>query len=274
MRRIIASIFVLSLLAVAIGGCELAEIRPPGSGNGGDGGPLPDAETYFDENVVPILEAECSSCHEGQRGVDIQFLAEGNPSGYYASVTGYTTTDSMPLFIAGDPDSSKIILHPQGSHSGGPYEAGSEATVRTWIELEAGGGPTPDAGPGMMDPVQTDPVLITERTGISIPLSSGTVMLTDSFFTFDAAFNGTDLIMTNIAIEAGPRGISVTQPLLYIWEDGASMGTPDPNTSRFNQSNFQVGAASREPLADREVVPNFPMNGSLSVQFDTVQYMN
>lgn len=271
--REIALLCVATLAVTAIAGCELATIRPPGSGDAGPGNVNP--RDFFDDEVEPILVSECSSCHEGAGSMGPEFLAIG---GYYASVTTWTNDMSEPLFVPGEPTMSNLITYVEGgSHRGGPYNDGSRQTVERWINLEGGGpiGPREDAGPPMMqEPVQTDPRRVNPGQTNSIPLFTGTVGLTGAYFVFDAELNGSNLIMRNIKIQAGPRGISVTQPLLYIWEPGASSGTPDVQTDRFMQSNFQVDAAQEADMATQETIVDFPVDGELSVEFATVEFMN
>lgn len=270
--RLTACLGVL-VLGFSFGGCKLATIRPPGGGDGG--APQQNPREFFDTMVQPILVMECAGCHEGAGSQGPEFLTIGS---YYASVTTWTNASSEPLFVAGEPGMSNLVTYVEGgSHRGGPYDPGSRAIVEQWINLEGGGmiGPGEDAGPPMMqEPVQTDPRRVNPGVTNSIPLSTGDVGLTGAFFVFDAELNGTNLIMRDIRIQAGPRGISVTQPLLYIWESDDTTGTPDAQTDRFMQSNFQIDAATEEPLATQETLVDFPVDGMLSIEFATVEFMN
>ncbi|MGE0792122.1 MAG: hypothetical protein AB7S26_40995 [Sandaracinaceae bacterium] len=267
MDSVLARVATAVLTAAFLGACELATIRPPGAS---DGGGMVDPETFFDAQVVPILTDECSGCHEGQRGASIQFL---QPGSYYDSVGAFTTTGGLRLFIPGDPDNSEIVTKPAGSHTGGPYVGGSDSVVRQWIELEGISGPIPDAGPSASDPVQTEPRPVYDGQLIRIPLNTGTVELTGAYFTFNAQLNGTDLIMRDLAFEAGARGISLTEPRLYIWTDVSTMGVRDPNVARFDGSNFQVPAAGSLSVGTQQTIVDFPTGGRLSIEFTTADYM-
>ncbi len=271
-----AALLVLLALFALSGGCELATITPPvGAFGPADAGPPAggvEPVSYFAAEVAPLLYAECRGCHGPDDG-DLFFL---EPDRYYESVRAGTTRAGDPLLVPGEPDLSPLVSYVEGgSHTGGPYEAGSRDKVRAWIAYE-GGAPVEavDAGPPeVLDPPHSAPQRVLVGTN-RIPLDTGTVALAGAFFTFEAARNGADLILTDVRLEAGAQGVSVTEPRLYVWQPGAMEGTRDANTNRFMQSNFQVSAGGSMPLAGREVFVDFPVDGELSVEFTTVQHVD
>ena len=61
-----------------------------GSGGSGNGGSMSAAQTYFEESVSPIMDADCSSCHSAQyAGSDMtggpDFMGNAKPD-YYQSL--------------------------------------------------------------------------------------------------------------------------------------------------------------------------------------------
>jgi hypothetical protein len=101
-------LLLVSALALACGG-EFQH-NPP-KGNGGDEVDAPpggEAETFFNENVLPIMEGKCANCHANIDGIP-EFM--GGDS-VYESVTTWIP----PLLSCLDPEQSYIIT--RGDHGG------------------------------------------------------------------------------------------------------------------------------------------------------------
>jgi hypothetical protein len=120
-----------TLLCLVLAGCT-GELVPSGNAPwGGD-----PRRTMFEEDVSPILELRCASCHAGVGagpGGAPRFLGTGATTEYYATLVAGAELDYQ------DPGESRLIV--RGVHYGGAgpaFEPAEELpTVRVWIEEEA-----------------------------------------------------------------------------------------------------------------------------------------
>ena len=94
---------------------------PPGDG----------AETLFAQNVQPVMEAKCASCHTSTGIADPKFLGAGPD--FYDSVVQYPS-------VTGNfnPALANILLEiAPGDHYAMTYEAAEEQGIREWLTAEA-----------------------------------------------------------------------------------------------------------------------------------------
>ena len=129
-----STVVVLSLLASMLGSaCQAAIIRAPGVPEDDEPPTIDDPAAYFDDNVYPILQAQCASCHtDSSASAGAVFL---DPAGdYYASIWAY---NDGALFVPGDGAGSLLVRKVTvDTHRGGTVSDNDAATFRAWIDAE------------------------------------------------------------------------------------------------------------------------------------------
>lgn len=109
---------MIALLVIIANGCYYDQVVP--------GGPPPDAEISFSNQIQPIFDTKCAGCHPPAAGLD---LTPGN---------AYGSINKTPLIEPSNPSSSVIYTKPapNGGHPG-TYSQTESATVLQWIEQGA-----------------------------------------------------------------------------------------------------------------------------------------
>jgi hypothetical protein len=101
-----------------------------GGGTGGSGGDTGGIGVSFVDDVDPILEAKCSSCHAGGLG---GLTITGDPSSDYDNVISRVTP--------GDPDNSLLLSKGRGAgHGGGAILSegdDDDSVIDAWIAAGA-----------------------------------------------------------------------------------------------------------------------------------------
>jgi hypothetical protein len=126
----------LSLALLGTGAC-VGALSPTPPGGGDDITDGPDAGTataqgkaMFDQNVQPILSAQCASCHVGTAGTQpYKFLGTG-PTTYYATLTGDPA-------IIGNYDPAQATILTKGLHEGPALAQADKDTISAWLVQEA-----------------------------------------------------------------------------------------------------------------------------------------
>jgi hypothetical protein len=240
-----------------------------------DGGrPLPgaDPESVFAARALPVLLADCRSCHAtaaDPRDAPDFLLPEGSE---YDNV--------RPLITAGDPAGSLLMQKGRGdvAHDGtGFIDPNDAREVEAWILAEGGGPPRPmedagrppvgsDAGGGSATLRETDPIVIGEDRMVSFDL--GPVGAPFEQLTFYADMTEGGLQVGNVRIIADATGGAVfSEPQLIIHDPS---GEHPDEADRF-ASEVTVPAGRSVTLASVFSLPDFPAaGGSISVRFDRV----
>ncbi len=136
LRPSFAGLAILALLAALVAGCvgTLTPVDDDDTGGGGDddtgGGSV--ARQMFDDDVAPLLQATCASCHAGTGGVVApKFLGTTGITGYYANVVGQTA-----LVGAFNPAAATLLT--KGAHSSARAWTTTESdTITMWLLAEA-----------------------------------------------------------------------------------------------------------------------------------------
>jgi len=151
MRTFLAVIASLGLIG-CVGGIETTQNPPPGgTGGGGTGEAAVQAKRLFEDNVHPIIAANCIGCHSktGPQGNVTGFVSNDIRDAYvtavgYQAVIGDWTPTGAPIL-------TKITaMQKTPSHTGITYDPTEEGNITAWLtkELEArgSGGPTNPQG--------------------------------------------------------------------------------------------------------------------------------
>lgn len=258
---VVALALVASLMGAA---CQAAIIRAPGVLDPDDPPVIEDPAAYFAENVEPILETQCASCHtDATASAGTVFLDPGGD--YYASLFAYR---DGAIITPGDGAGSILVRKVTiDAHRGGTVSENDAATLRDWIDAEGGGTPPPPPPPPD-DPVVTGfyPV---EDGETRIPLAEVGLPGSELIFTSMRINGGVNLFMTNIELAAATGGLSVAHPRFVIRDDTA--GTEVADRDVFDTVTLRVDEGMRGTLAGTHVIAPFPMNGSLAVQFESAE---
>ena len=130
---------LLGALAIGLFGCNPGSY--PGGGVGGAGGSAgagggmaSGAQNFFNQNVAPILMANCAACHlAGGSQAAPQFLG-ANQSSMYATLKANRS-------LTGDPNHSMLLT--KGAHEGPALTSTQASAVHLWLMME---------NPGSTDP--------------------------------------------------------------------------------------------------------------------------
>jgi len=125
----------LSLALLGTGACVGSLSPTPPGGDDTTGGPdagtaTAQGKVMFDQNVQPILAAQCAGCHAGTAGTQpYKFLGTG-PTTYYATLTGDPA-------IIGDYDPTQATILTKGAHEGPAFAQADKDTISAWLIQEA-----------------------------------------------------------------------------------------------------------------------------------------
>jgi len=123
---------MVSLFAVAVAAACATAPTPPTPDI--DPGPTSEAEQYFTEQLVPVFEQSCSSCHANASdsyGAP-DFLGGGATDKYYDTIAGWAN------FLQCDPTLSPLMT--KGSdptHPGASFATVDVPKVFQWLEIES-----------------------------------------------------------------------------------------------------------------------------------------
>lgn len=256
-------VVVLSLLASMLGSaCQAAIIRAPGVPEEEEPPPIEDPAAYFDDNVYPILQAQCATCHtDSGTSAGTVFL---DPAGdYYASIWAY---DDGGLFIPGDGAGSLLVRKVTvEAHRGGTVSDNDAATFRAWIDAE-GEAMMPPPPPPPPLPIMTGFYAVNDGEN-RIPLAEVGLPGCELIFQATRINDGANLLMTDVEFAAGAGGLSVAHPRFLIRDDVTEATTEDRDI--FSTVTLRVNEGMRGSLTGTHVIAAFPMAGSLAVQFES-----
>jgi len=249
------------LIASSALGCNAGTVVAPGYGEAGEG-PGPDGpdSASFEEDVLPLLESRCGSCHTDE-AVAPAFM-EGPD--VYAAVMGWPD-----LVVPGEPGASTLVT--KGAHRGPAWRAAEERVVRGWIEREGGGAPVGgDGGVGEPPPdpgtpgARTSPRTVDEGDN-AVDLEE--IGLPGATLEFRAARVALGLHLSDLAFTAGPEGARLVHPELVTWADGTAV--PDPD-DRFDGVELTIPPGETVFLSTNVLLVDFPEPGALSIRFESV----
>jgi hypothetical protein len=142
---------VLGALAIALFGCNPGSYSGPlpggSGGSGGSGGAPSGAQNFFNQNVAPILMANCAACHLANGSAAAPQFLGPNQSSMYATLKANPS-------LTGEPSHSMLLT--KGTHEGPALTSTQASSVRLWLMMEH---------PGSTDPGGTGGVGGTGGTG-------------------------------------------------------------------------------------------------------------
>ncbi len=196
--------------------------------------PMPDAEMaaepaleFFDREVLPLLDGQCSACHGAGRTAPA-FLAPDPDV--------YTTVTSWPALVRrSDPGSSRILT--KGAHAGPAWNSTQAATIQEWLRLESEQSDAEDVVEHRTDSVA--PV-----AGINV-LDLGAMGLPGTAITFIAETTAAGLYVSNLLVSAGPMGARLVHPVVVTWRAGSAIADP---VDRFAGLEVDVAPSSSAPV--------------------------
>lgn len=248
-KLVAASAIALAALST---GC-IGEIT---NGEDGDGNYTPEqlaAKNDFDQQVTPILDGFCASCHVSMPNIDFM-----SPQ---PDVRTHMLT--FPNLINLDTPASSMLLN-KGAHEGPALTTDQAQVLLQWINLEkvAAGGPDTT--------VQTQ--AFTPVTGLN-SVDLGPIGLTGSTLTFNMQPLSVGIYLNEITVNAGTGGAHVVHPLFVTW-DAQGTATPDP-VDRFSDIDLTVAASMSSPLGGGTAVfVNIQPDAKLSIHFKVAELAN
>ena len=251
MVKLTAAAGVAFATVLAATGC-MGEIT---NGADGDGTLTPQqlaAKNDFDQQVVPILNGFCTSCHASMQGVD-----------FMTGPDMRTKILTWPNLINLDTPTQSLFLN-KGAHEGPALTTDQQAVILQWIELEqtAAGGNTTTIQTQEIQPV----------AGLNtIDLSA--IGLTGSTVTFRMQPLSVGIYLNEITLNAGTGGAHVVHPL-FVTYDEHDTPSPDP-VDRFSDVDLTVAATMNSPIGGGTAVfVNVQPTTKLSLHFKVAQLAN
>jgi hypothetical protein len=244
-------VLILGALAVSLG-CA-GEFTP---GISADGGSNAAARQDFVQNVEPILQARCYSCHaQGQVGAP--------KFGNYEEIIAYTGEEA-PLIACTKEQSH---LYTKGAHVQGAapaFDAATEAPkVAAFIEKWA-----------MSEPSCQGPAGGAAATGSLVFNGTNTVDLSvlgpgldGATFTFTASAAGGGLSLTNMTLQAGANGLHLVKPRFEL----CPAGTAVLDSDQFAAVDVTIAAGESQPLTDGSTsIIGATIGGKYALRFATI----
>lgn len=125
--------------------------------------PAGSARQKFEDDVYPILNTKCGSCHKTTSQNATPFVGASVSTGYvatvgFSAVVGNFTTTGSPLY-------TRVV---PGPHNGAVYSESDKAAISAWFALEIeerATDPGPGPGPTEETPAQATARIISEWSG-------------------------------------------------------------------------------------------------------------
>ena len=211
------------------------------------------AKNAFSQNVMPILNTNCSACHIGTPNID--FMAP-DPD------TRTKMLEWPNLWDADAPSASRLVTY--GQHSGPAFREEDQLVVVEWLELEKLANSTSLVG-------EEEEEL---RIDVFVPVEgNNTVDLAPvgapgATITFNKESLSSGLYLSDLRVNAASEKLKVKHPLFVTWvEDRA---TPDP-LDRFANIDLRVEPNESEFIAGGTAIfVGIDPASNLSIHFEEV----
>lgn len=203
----------------------------------------------FDKDVMPILSANCASCHATMANID--FL-KSEPDARQRMI-------EWPDLVKLEAPSESLLLN-KGSHEGPALTVEQSSAILEWIQLErvaAGGEDTAVE----MDPFQ--PV-----AGLN-SIDLGVIGLAGSSIGFRMEPLAVGMYLSEIVLSGGPDGAHLVHPLFVVWEDQ----TPEPDPiDRFAGLELSVASGQQQMIGGGTAVfVDVAPDSQLSLHFEVAE---
>jgi len=257
-----SSLVLVALVAACTGSIEPGLIPSSVDEPGSD--PATRAEAAFADEVAPLLDASCSSCHAGG-GV------AGTPAFLLPNPDIRTTVLAWPSLVVLDVPPDSALLR-KGAHDGRAWTAAEADVIRTWIDLEgaaAGLEPRPqDDDPGDDEDVVPATPALPLVDGLN-EIDLGEAGLPGTTLSFRVDLLAAGVYLTELELTAGPGGAHVVHPVFVPWVDGA----PLPELAQpLDDVDLLVDAGAVAAVGTGALVlPNVPRDAGLAVEFEVAE---
>lgn len=203
----------------------------------------------FDKAVMPILSANCASCHATMANIDF-LKSEPDPRARMME---------WPDLVTIDAPGESLLLN-KGSHEGPALTVEQSSVILEWIQLEraaAGGAETAVE----MDPFQ--PV-----AGLN-SIDLGVIGLAGSTIAFRMEPLAVGMYLSEIVLAGGPDGAHLVHPLFVVWQDQAP--EPDP-IDRFAGLELSVASGQQQMVGGGTAVfVDVAPDSMLSLHFELAE---
>ena len=209
-------------LFAALGLASLAACEAEIPGESGGSNPNAGLQQEFNDNVLPLLNSTCASCHGAERSTaEFEFVGIMDPAANKTQ-TIFDAVLEWPGFVnKTDPDSSRLIT--KGAHQGRAWREDELKTINAWlvnVGIFYGGG-------GNGDDIETS--IVTPAGGANqfdlgdLGVEGGAGNTLHFKYTFDSQL----VILDSFEIEAGPNGVTLDTPYVGIIADGVTYWDPN-----------------------------------------------
>jgi len=248
----VSIVTIAGAFGALVGGCD-GQFETHLTSDGGND-QLAQARAMFDEEILPLLETSCVSCHVGADAVGFM---RPNPD-VWSSIMAHPN-----LVIGGDAEASRLYSYGRSSsHSGIEFTTDQAERVRVWIELV----PPKDGPPPVVETDKFDPVLSPGTNNVD--LSKLAMGLDGATMTFKAAQLSAGIYITELAINAGAGGVHMQHPLFVSHCPGT---IPDPVDSFYGLDQTFDPGASGSVGGGTVVLVDFVPGCKLSVHFKKIE---
>lgn len=187
---------------------------------------------FFNQNVLPLMEGTCASCHAGSR----QFIEFMQPDDNFP--TPYDKVVNWPSMVnVEDPGQSRIVT--KGLHEGRAWTVEELNIINPWLTMEAEFGSTGE---------EVDTTEVTPLSGFN-SFDLGAIGLTDAagcFIEFDFERSDPVLYLSNIVVrDASGDGCVLESPVFGVVLDAGTFYDPNNN---FSDVTVDVGPNSTSPV--------------------------
>lgn len=231
-----------------------------GADAGPDAAPLPpdagiDPAVAFSDDVAPILDSACASCHAtGQNGAPAFGTTYASAKAYVSergALLGCTLGESL-LFTIGE--------HADGA--GPAFDAIEEATIRDFLDVHAAATPACAATAGRRARTGSIPVSIDDYLLDLSLLGPG---LTDSRLTYSVSSEVGGVRIDDLTLVGGENGAFAINLVFESCEDGLAVTTP-----QFQGTRVRAGAGESVPIGTGTLLLPAAVGERLGVRADAL----
>lgn len=260
--RIPSSCAVLALVAGACTGTIEPGLIDVGGAPADD--PAGRAQAAFDDEVVPLLETSCSSCHAGA-------VPQGTPAFLLPNPDVRSTVLAWPSLVLLDAPPDSLLLR-KGAHEGRAWTPSESGVIQSWIDLEgaaAGLSPRrPDPDPNEDDDATPSTPASPLVEGLN-ELDLGEAGLPGTTLSFRVDLLAAGVYLTELEVTAGPEGAHLVHPTFVPWVGGA----PHPELAQpLDDVDLMLEAGVVAAVGTGALVlPNVPRDAGLAVEFEVAE---
>ena len=211
------------------------------------------AKNAFSQNVMPILNTNCSACHVGTPNID--FMAP-DPD------TRSKILEWPNLWDSESPAASRLVTY--GAHSGPAFRDDDQQVVIDWLELEKLA-ESSSATAEQPEELRIDVFQLVDGNNV-VDLEQ--VGAPGATLTFNKESLANGLYLSELTVNAAAEKLKVKHPLFVTWvEDRA---TPDP-LDRFANIDLRVEANESELIAGGiAILVGIDPASNMSIHFEEV----